>query len=173
MARPEKEAVVEEMRGKFSKAAAVVLADYRGLNVGEVTELRKKLRESGVEYRVVKNTLSAMAAKSADISGLDPFLEGPTAFAFGYKDPVAAAKVLHEFAKNHKNLKIKGGLLNGEVIAAAKVKALADLPSREELLARVVGSMAAPMTTFARLLGAPVRNLGYAFEGLRKARTEA
>lgn len=173
MARPEKEAVVEEMQSKLTKAVTVVLADYRGLNVGEVTELRKKLRDNGVEYRVVKNTLSSMAAKKANINGLDQFLTGPTALAFGYNDPVAVAKVLSEFAKTHKSLEIKGGLLNGEVIAASKVKALAALPSREELLARVAGSMAAPMTTFARLLGAPVRNLGYAIEGLRKARAEA
>lgn len=173
MARPEKEATVSEMKEKFSKAVGVVLADYRGLNVGEVTALRKKLRESNVEYRVVKNTLSALAAKEAKIDGLDPMLEGPTAYAFGYEDPVAPAKILAEFAKSHKNLELKGGLLNGEVISLDKVKALADLPGKNELLARVIGSMNAPVTNFARLLGAPIRNLGYALEALRASRAEA
>lgn len=173
MARPEKEATVSEMKEKFSRAAGVVLADYRGLNVGEVTVLRKKLRESNVEYRVVKNTLSALAAKEAKIDGMDSMLEGPTAYAFGYEDPVAPAKILAEFAKTHKNLELKGGLLNGEVLSLDKVKALADLPGREELLARAIGSMSAPMTNFARLLGAPIRNLGYALEALRASRAEA
>ena len=173
MARPEKEATVSEMREKFTRAVGVVLADYRGLNVGEVTDLRKKLRDSNVEYRVVKNTLSALAAKEAKIEGMDSMLEGPTAYAFGYQDPVAPAKILAEFAKTHKNLELKGGLLNGEVISLEKVKALADLPGREELLARVVGSMSAPMTSFARVLSAPIRNLGYALEALRASRAEA
>lgn len=173
MARPEKEAVVAEVQGKFARAAGVVFADYRGLNVAEVTELRKKLRESGVEYRVVKNTLSSLAARQAEISGLDAILSGPTALAFGYQDPVAPAKVLAEFAKTHKNLEIKGGLLNGAVIGSNAVEALAELPSREQLLSRALGSMTSPMVTFARLLNAPVQNLAYAVEALRKSRTEA
>ena len=167
------ETTVAEMKEKFEKAVGVVIADYRGLNVSEVTVLRKKLRESNVEYRVVKNTLSSLAAKEAKIEGLDPLLEGPTAYAFGFDDPVAPAKILAEFAKSHKNLELKGGLLNGEVISIDKVKALAELPGKDELLAKLMGSMNAPVTNFARLLGAPIRNFAYALEALRASRAEA
>ncbi|HHU52419.1 MAG TPA: 50S ribosomal protein L10, partial [Firmicutes bacterium] len=104
MARPEKEAAVAEIQKKLSSSQSVILTDYRGLNVQEVTELRKKLREVGVEFKVVKNTLTKLAAKNAAIEGLDDLMEGPIALAFGYDDPVAPAKVLAEFAKDHQSL---------------------------------------------------------------------
>ncbi|TCL54302.1 LSU ribosomal protein L10P [Hydrogenispora ethanolica] len=168
MARPEKEAAVSEIQEKLQKSKAVVLADYRGLNVQEVTELRKKLREAGVEYKVAKNTLTSRAAKSVSIEGLDSYLSGPTALAFGYNDPVTPAKILSNFAKDHKHLELKGGILEGKVIDFNAVKALADLPSREALLGQVAGLMQAPLRGMATVLSGPIRNLVYAVEAIRK-----
>ena len=168
MARPEKEAAVVEIQEKLQKSKAVVIADYRGLNVGEVTELRKKLREAGVEYKVAKNTLTSRAAKAAQIEGLDEYLTGPNAMAFGYNDVVLPAKILSTFAKDHKKLSIKGGILEGKVIDFNAVKALADLPSREVLLGQVAGVMQAPLRGLATVLSGPMRNMVYALEAVRK-----
>lgn len=168
MARPEKEATVSEVQQKFAVSKSVVLADYRGLNVGEVTELRKKLREAGVDYKVVKNTLTSRAAKAANIDGLDQFLSGPTALAFGLNDVVVPAKILADFAKEHKKLEIKGGVLEGKVIDLDAVKALASLPSREALLGQVAGMLQAPMRGLVTVLSGPLRNLTYAVEAVRK-----
>jgi len=168
MVRPEKEATVSEVRKKFEKATAVVLADYRGLNVLEVTELRKKLREAGVEYKVIKNTLTSLAAKDAKVEGLDQFLSGPTAIAFSYDDLVTPAKILAGFAKDHKNLTLKGGVLEGKVIGAQSVKALAELPSREILLGQVAGLFQSPMRGLVTVLSGPLRNFVYVVEAVRK-----
>lgn len=166
--RTEKEATVNEVLQKLQKSQSVVLADYRGLNVQEVTELRKKLREAGVEYRVIKNTLTSRAAKEAKIEGLDQYLSGPTALAFGYQDPVSPAKILAAFAKDHKNLELKGGILEGKVIPNTAVKALADLPSREALLTQIAGLFQAPMRGLVTVLSGPLRNCAYALEAVRK-----
>lgn len=160
--------VVAEIREKFGKSTGVVLADYRGLTVAQVTQLRAKLREAGVEYRVLKNTLVKRAANGVGVEGLDPFLEGPTALAFS-ADPVAPAKILSEFAKNNKNFQIKAGVLEGKVIGADEVKALAELPPREVLLAQVLRGMQAPLVGMANVLQGPIRKLGYALEAIRKA----
>lgn len=168
MARPEKEAVVSELQEKFSKAQSVIVADYRGLNVVEVTELRKKLREAGVEYKVVKNTLTSRAAKAANIDGLDQFLSGPTALAFGFTDVVAPAKILADFAKDHKKLELKGGVLEGKIIDLTAVKELASLPSREALLGQVAGLLQAPIRGLVTVLSGPLRNAVYALEAIRK-----
>ena len=121
MARPEKVAVVNEVYEKLTKAQSVVLVDFRGLTVQEATELRKKLREAGVELKVTKNTLTRLAAEKADLKDLHAYLEGPTALAFGYEDPVSPAKILSDFAKDHKKLELKGGVLEGRVIDQAMV----------------------------------------------------
>jgi large subunit ribosomal protein L10 len=168
MARPEKVAKVSEIQEKLSRSQGVILADYRGLNVEEVNELRKKLREAGVEYRVEKNTLVLLAARDAQIEGMDDYLKGPTALAFGYNDPVAPAKVLSTFAKDHKNLELKAGILEGKVIDANQVKALADLPSREALLSQLAGVIQAPMRGLVTVLSGPLRNLAYVVEAVRK-----
>lgn len=173
MARPEKEAKVSEVQQKFTMAKSVILADYRGLNVMEVTELRKKLREAGVEYRVVKNTLTSRAAKAANIDGLDQFLSGPTALAFGIEDVVVPAKILAEFAKDHKKLELKGGVLEGKVIDLAAVNELANLPSREALLGQLAGMLQAPIRGLVTVLSGPLRNLTYAVEAVRKQKAEA
>ncbi len=166
--RPEKEATVSQVREKFEKSVSVILADYRGLNVQEVTELRKKLRDAGIEYKVIKNTLTSRAAKDAKIEGLDQFLSGPTALAFSYEDPVVPAKILSTFAKDHKKLELKGGILEGKVLEKDSVKALADLPSREALLGQIAGLFQSPMRGLVTVLSGPLRNLAYATEAVRK-----
>lgn len=163
-----KKQVVVEIKERLEKIQGAVLTDYRGLNVAEVTELRNKLREAGVEFKVLKNTLTKIAADEVGLEGLDPYLEGPTAIAFGVDDPVAPAKILSEFAKTHKALEIKAGILENKVIDPAGVKALADLPSREVLLAQVLGGMQAPMYGFAGALQGLIRNLVYVLDAVKE-----
>lgn len=162
-----KSQVVAEVKEKLAQAKGVVLTDYRGLTVAQVTSLRAQLREAGVEYKVLKNTLVRRAAHEVGIDGLDSYLEGPTAVAFS-ADPVAPAKILTEFAKNNKDLEIKAGVLEGSVIGVDGIKALADLPSREVLLAKVLGAMQSPLFGMANVLQGPIRKMGYALEEVRK-----
>jgi large subunit ribosomal protein L10 len=163
-----KKQVVAEITKKFTDAKSVVITDYRGLNVAEVTELRSKLREAGVDYKVVKNTLLKIAAKEAGIEGAEEYFQGPTAVAFGLEDAVAPAQILSKFAKDHKNLEIKAGILEGNVIGLDQVKALADLPSREILLGQVASVFQAPIAGLVNVLQGPIRKLGYALEEVRK-----
>lgn len=159
--------VVSEIKEKFQGSSGVVIADYRGITVAQATELRAQLRQAGVEYRVLKNTMVSRAANEVGIEGLDVYLEGPTAVAFS-ADPVAPAKVIAEFAKEVKTLKIKGGVVEGKVIGSEGVKALAELPSREVLLAQVVRGMQAPLVGMVNVLQGPIRKMGYALEEVRK-----
>ncbi len=168
MARPEKEAAVAELKEKLSAASGAVLTDYRGLKVKEITKLRSELRKAGVEYKVVKNTLLNLAAGQLDVGGLDAYLAGPTAIAFGYKDPVTPAKIIAGFAKDHKNLEIKGGLLSGKAIDFNAVQTLAELPSREVLLSRVLAGFQAPISGLVNVLSGTTRNLVYVLEAIRK-----
>ena len=165
----EKSLLVSEIKEKFQRSSGVVLADYRGLTVAQVTQLRARLRKAGVEYRVLKNTLVRRAADEIGVAGLESFLKGPTALAFS-EDPVAPAKILLDFAKENKlkSFQIKAGVLEGRVIGAEGVKALADLPSREVLLAMVLRGMQAPLTGMANVLQGPIRKMGYALEEVRK-----
>jgi large subunit ribosomal protein L10 len=165
----EKSLVVSEIKEKMQKSSGIVLADYRGLTVAEVTKLRTQLRQAGVEYRVMKNSLVQRAADEVGVEGLEPYLKGPTAFAFS-TDPVAPAKVIADFVKANKlkTLKIKAGVLEGKVIDPEGVKALADLPSREVLLTMVVRAMQGPLTGMANVLQGPIRKMGYALEEVRK-----
>ena len=159
MARPEKEAVVEELTDKFSSAKSLVITDYLGLNVAEMTELRSKLREAGVEFKVVKNTLATIAANDVEMEEMTEYFSGPTAIAFGKDDAVSPAKVLVEFAKDHEVLEIEAGLLNGEIISKEKVESLAEIPSREELLAKAFAGMKAPLTGLVNVLQGNIRGL--------------
>lgn len=152
--REEKQAKVQEIKQKLEKAQAVILAGYRGLTVEEDTELRRKFREAGVEYKVLKNTLTSIAAKEAGIGGIDQYLEGPTSFAFGYDDPTAPARILNDFVKDHKKLELKGGIVQGEIFDENKVKELAAIPPRDVLIAKLLGSFKAPMSNFAYLINA-------------------
>jgi large subunit ribosomal protein L10 len=159
VARPEKEAVVKELTDKFTSAKSLVITDYLGLNVAEMTELRSKLREAGVEFKVVKNTLATIAANDVEMEEMTEYFSGPTAIAFGEDDAVSPAKVLVEFAKDHEVLEIKAGLLNGEIISKEKVESLAEIPSREELLAKAFASMKAPLSGLVNVLQGNIRGL--------------
>ena len=163
--RPEKVAVVEEVRAKLEAADAAVLTEYRGLNVSATAELRRALRAAGGEYKIYKNTLVRFAARDLGLE-IEDLLTGPTAIAFVDGDPVAVAKALRDFAKTNPALVIKGGLLGDKALDEAAVKALADVEPREVLLARLAGAIAAPMTQFAGLLEALPRNFAYGLKAL-------
>jgi len=167
-----KQKIVQELRQKMSDSSSLILADFRGLKVSEATELRAELRKAGVDYRVVKNTLTTLAVREAGLAELEPYLKGPTAIAFGVNDPVAPAKLLSEFAKTHKNLNIKVGVVEGKVIDLDGVKALAELPSREVLLGKVAGAFQAPITSWVNVLQAPIRNLVHVLDSIRQQKQE-
>lgn len=171
MARPEKVAVVDEIREKLAGADAAVLAEYRGLKVGDLAELRGALRPAGTEFKIFKNTLARRAAEAAGLSDLVPMLLGPTAIAFVQGDAVVAAKALREFARTHPELVVKGGLLGERTLDPTEITALADVPPRDELLARLAGGFQAPLTKAAGLFQAFTRNLAYGVKALIDQRT--
>jgi len=149
-----KEAKVAEIKEKLEKANSVVLSQYQGLTVEEDTVLRKNLREAGVEYKVYKNTLVILAAKELGLEGIVEYLEGPVAIAFGYEDVTVAARVLNDFAKDHKKLELKAGIVEGEIYDTDKIKQLATIPSKEVLIAKLLGSIKSPISSFARVINA-------------------
>jgi large subunit ribosomal protein L10 len=145
----QKKQIVEEIAEKFRASKSTVIVDYRGLNVAEVTELRKQLREAGVEFKVYKNTLTRRAVEQVELTGLNDLLVGPNAIAFSTEDVVAPAKILSKFAKDHEALEIKGGVIEGNIATLDEIKALADLPSREGLLSMLLSVLQAPIRNFA------------------------
>lgn len=150
---------VEELTAAMSNAKAIYLADFTGLDVAKVTGLRNKLREAEVGYQVVKNRLAKRAAAEAGISGMDEHLIGPTAIAFTNEDPIAPAKILQDFADEDDTFSIKTGFMDGRVLSPGEIKALSKLPSREELLGKVLGSVQSPMYGLAGVLNGLLRNL--------------
>ena len=158
MNRDNKGQLVAELAAKLAKTKAAFLADYRGLTVEQVNSLRGELRKAGAEYQVVKNTLLRLASTGTSLACIEPMLEGPTAIAMAAGDPVAVAKVLADFAKANAKFELKGGALDGKVLSVNDVKALSDLPSREVLLARLLGSINAPATNFVGVLAAVPRS---------------
>jgi large subunit ribosomal protein L10 len=149
-----KEAKVSEIKEKMEKAQGIIFAQYQGLTVEEDTMLRRKLREAGVEYKVYKNTLSTLAAKELGFGEIGSILQGPLSMALGYEDPTAPARILADFAKDHKKLELKGGIVQGEIFDADKVKQLATIPPKEVLIAKLLGSFKAPISSFAYLVSA-------------------
>jgi large subunit ribosomal protein L10 len=145
----EKQQVVSEVADKLKNSSCTIVADYRGLSVAQVTQLRKSLREAGIEFQVLKNTLARRATANAELSELDEHLTGPTAIAFSKDDIVSPAKILTEFAKKNENLKVKAGVVEGRVVDFNQIKALADLPSREGLLSMLLSVLQAPVRNFA------------------------
>jgi large subunit ribosomal protein L10 len=145
----EKSQAVAEVTEKLKGYSCTIVTDYRGLTVAQVTELRKKLREAGIEFQVLKNTLARRATANAELSDLDAHLTGPTAIAFSKDDVVAPAKILTEFAKKNDALKVKGGVVEGKVVGVDQLQALANLPSREGLLSMLLSVLQAPMRNFA------------------------
>jgi len=154
----EKKQIVASITEQFKSAVSGVFVDYCGLTVEEDTQLRNKLREAGVEYKVIKNTLTRFAAKEVGFDELDPILNGPTSLAISMTDEVAPAKVIADFAKTHEQLEIKAGFLDGKVLQLDEVKTLAATPNRETLLAKLLGSLNAPISNLARTLQALVDN---------------
>lgn len=164
---------VAEIKEKLSSSKAVIMADYRGLSVKEMQALRAKLREGGSEIKVYKNTLTEIALRELALPNMDELLSGPTAFVFSESDPVAPAKALIDFAKEHKALELKGGFIDNQVIGADGVKAVAALPTREELIAKLLGSMQSPMANFARVLNGPAGAFARALNAVAQQKAAA
>ncbi|MFJ8259705.1 50S ribosomal protein L10 [Peribacillus asahii] len=157
----QKKQIVVEIADKFKASQTAVVVDYRGLTVSEVTELRKQLREAGIDFKVYKNSLTRRAAEVAEIADLNESLTGPNAIAFSTEDVVAPAKILNDFAKKHEALEIKAGVIEGNVATAEEIKALAELPSREGLLSMLLS-----------VLQAPIRNLALAAKAVADQKEE-
>ena len=168
----QKKQVVTDLTEKIKSAQSIVLADYRGLTVEQDTELRNALRNAGVEYKVVKNTLTSLAMKESGIE-LDDFLTGPTAMAISSADAVAPAKVLAEFSKKFEKLELKVGVVEGKVIDIDGIKALAELPSREVLIAKVLGGFNAPISGFVNVLNGNMRGLVVALNAIAEQKANA
>ena len=156
-----KQQVVTEIADKLRASKSTIVVDYRGLTVSEATELRKQLREAGVEFKVYKNSLTRRAAESTEMAELNEFLTGPNAIAFSNEDVVAPAKVLNDFAKDHEALEIKAGVIEGKLVTLDEVKAIATLPSREGLLSMLLS-----------VLQAPIRNLALATKAVADQKEE-
>ena len=157
----QKKQIVVEIADKLKASKTVVVVDYRGLTVSELTELRKQLREAGVEFKVYKNSLTRRAAETAELADLNGSLTGPNAIAFSTEDVIAPAKILNDFAKKHEALEIKSGVIEGNVASAEEIKALAELPSREGLLSMLLS-----------VLQAPIRNLALATKAVADQKEE-
>jgi len=164
--RPEKVAVVAEVKGKLEASDAAILTEYRGLTVKDLATLRRSLRDAGGEYKIYKNTLVRFAVREAGLEELEELLLGPTAIAFVSGDAVTVAKALRDFARTNPNLVVKGGLLGGSILSTKDTTALADIPPRDVLLARFAGGLAAPLQKFAGLLQALPRNFAYGLKAL-------
>lgn len=155
MPTTEKQRLVGEIKDRLSEYGGVILADYRGLSVKDMRVLRTSLRAVGAEATVYKNSLAQIAIRELDLPNMDEFLAGPTVFVFTPEDPVATAKALLDFAKENKVFAFKGGLIEGNVVSADAVKAIALLPSREELIAKLMGTMLNPIRGFMAMANAP------------------
>jgi len=164
--RPEKVAVVDEVRTRLSTASAAVLTEYRSLKVADLARLRQAVRAAGGEYRIYKNTLARLAVRELHVDGLEELLVGPTAITFVDGDPVAVAKALRDFSRATPNLTIKGGLLGTTLLTAADTGALADVAPREVQLAQLAGALAAPLATMAGLLQALPCSFAYGLSAL-------
>lgn len=164
--RPEKVAAVAAFSEKLSNAKSVFLTDYSGLSVAEISELRKKFRESQAEYFVVKNTLARLSAKDAGKESILPYLEGPIAVAISYEDPASPARVLADFLKNHPKPEVKACLIEDDILPGSEAAEIAKWATREELLAKVVGSLNAPISGLVMTLSGIQRKLLYAFNAI-------
>ena len=155
----EKQRIAEDLRDRFSKAAIIVVTDYKGLDVAAMNDLRRKLRAEDIEFQVVKNTLLIRAAEESDAAVIQEFFKGPSAVALSHDDPIAPAKILTQFAKENEKLEIKAGLMNGKVLSTDAIKAIAVLPSREVLLGQLLSSFNEIPTSFVRTIAEIPRSL--------------
>lgn len=161
-----KKAKVQELSGKIKEAKSFVLADYRGLTVEQDTKMRRAMREAGIEYMVVKNSIARFAMKEIGYDQLDEYLKGPTSIAISMQDPVAPSKIMTKYAKEYEKLDIKAGVVEGKVVGIDMIKSIAALPSREELVAKVVGALAAPLYGIVTVLNANIRGLAVALNAI-------
>lgn len=157
----QKQQLVQEIADKFRDSQSTMLVDYRGLDVAAVTELRKQLREANIDFKVYKNSMANRAVDSAELGGLSDILVGPTAIAFSNDDVVAPAKILNNFAKEHQDLEIKGGVIEGEIATLEQIKELADLPNYDGMVGMLLN-----------VLQAPIRNLAYATQAIAEQKEE-
>jgi len=165
--KDEKIRVVSELQGKFEKAKGVVFTDYRGLNVQEITSLRNALRESALEYRVIKNTLAKRAAEGTPVDVAKDIFTGPLGIAVGYDDPVLLAKKVLDFSKKNNKLEVKGGVIEGGICTPEQIKTISELPPREIQLSMLVGAMQSPLSKMASVLNATLSRFIYAMEALK------
>lgn len=161
MPTAKKAAVIEELTDQLSRSQLTIVADYRGLNVGDLQGLRSTLRPLGAEFHIAKNTLTRIAAGNAGIEGLDSTLEGPTALVLAYEDIVGTAKAIADFARTSRILTVRGGVMNQRFITSEQVEAVSTLPSREVLLGKLVGLLASPMSRTVGVLSGPSRSMAY------------
>jgi len=160
---------VEEIKEVIAKAKVAIVSDYRGLSVADITNLRRRLQKEDGDYTVVKNTLAKLAIKNTQFEGLEEFLKGPSAIAFGFGDEVAPAKVILKYLKEAKKTnEVKGGVLDGKVITAKDVRAISDLPSKPELIAKIMGSLSSPAQGLTNTVNGVARALVIAMEEVRK-----
>ncbi len=167
MNKPEKQKEIQELSNRFKSAGLTVLADYRGLTVDEITKLRRSLREAKAEMKVVKNTLAQIAVKDTEMAVLQEHFVGTTAAITSSGDPITPTKVLAKFAKDLEKFKIKVGFLSGKLMSSQEIEALSKLPSREEMLASLLGSMKAPVQNLVGVLSAVPRKVAYSLAAIR------
>ena len=172
MATAEKEAKVEELKAIMAETKGFYLADFTGIDVASVTELRSKLRDAEVQYQVIKNRLAIRAAEEVGITGLKEYFTGPTAIAYSKEDPIAPAKILQDFVTDGGKIQIKTGFIEGEILAADRVEALAKLPSKEELIGKVVAGVQSPLYGLSGVLNGLLRGLVGVLSAIEKQRVE-
>ena len=173
MPRPEKVKIVEGLAGDFDAAGSVFVADYAGLSVTDITDLRSQLRQAGVSMKVAKNTLLRLAAKQAGVPELAEYFAGPTAVAFGEKDPVAGAKILQEFFTRLERPKVRAFMVEGKAYPGENLKAIADLPPREIILAQLVAAVESPITGLVGTLDAVIRDFVGTVDAIARKKGEA
>ncbi|ABN53921.1 MAG TPA: 50S ribosomal protein L10 [Hungateiclostridium thermocellum] len=169
----QKKEIVRQLSENMKSAKTIVFADYRGLTVEQDTELRNKLRKAGVEYKVVKNTLTKLAAKENGLEELEPYFNGPTSMAFSDKDVVAPAKIMVEYAEKYENLELKVGVVEGKVCDLKTLKAIAALPPKEELVAKALGSLKSPIAGLVNVLNGNIRGLVIALNAIAEKKKES
>ena len=166
MPKEEKVQAVQELRESIEESSSILLTDYRGLTVSEITALRRTLHQVGADFKVVKNTLFKLAAEKLGDTGIYDLLAGPTAAAFVHDDPIAPAKAIMDFAKDHKELEVKGGYVDGRMLTADQIQALSRIPSKEILLAQLIGSIQSPIAGFVGTLQGLISNLVYTLQAV-------
>lgn len=170
--KTEKVRVISELQGKFAKAKGVIFTDYRGLSVEEMSDLRNTLRKYALEYRVIKNTLARRAAEGTPVDTAKHLFLGPVGLAVGYNDPILLTKKIIEYNRANEKLRIKGGVIEGDVCTPDEIKTISELPSRENLLSMLGGVMQSPLSKFAGILSATLLQFVYAIEALKKQKSQ-